>query len=126
MRIMNRTRGTLLGTNVRLADTWWLRLRGFLFRPEPRPGEGILLAPCDAVHTWGMTFALDVIFLDGSGQVVRVSESLPPRRMCGRVQGAKYVLEVPAGTVHATGTVVGDAFSWTRVPALAPRLLEVS
>jgi len=126
MRIMNRTRGTLLGTNVRLADTWWRRLRGFLFRPEPRPGEGILLAPCDAIHTWGMTFPLDVIFLDGSGQVLKITEDLPPRRMCGRVHGAKYVLEVPAGTIRATGTLVGDAFSWTRVPELAPRLLEVS
>lgn len=114
---MNRTRGTLLGTEVRLADSWFGRLRGFLMRPEPRAGEGILLVPCDAIHTWGMTFDLDVIFLNGSGDVLAVEENLPPRKTCGRVHGARYVLEVPAGTIRATGTAVGDTCSWSRVTA---------
>ena len=125
MRIMNRTRGTVLGTRVNLADSWWLRLRGFLFRPEPRVGEGILLTPCNAIHTWGMTFALDVIFLDAGGQVLEVIEGLPPGTTPDRVPGGRYVLEVPVGTIKATGTSVGDHFSWMRATTPSLRLQEI-
>lgn len=126
MRIVNRTRGTLLGGRVVLADSWWSRLRGFLMRPEPRRGEGLLLTPCDAIHTWGMDFDLDVVFLDGSGDILSVVEDLPPRRIPPRVRGARYVLEVPSGTVRATGTAVGDRCTWTRVPSASLRLQEIS
>lgn len=126
MRIVNRTRGTLLGTNVRLADTWWMRLRGFLFRPEPRAGEGLLLVPCDAIHTFGMSFDLDVIFLDVDGAILATRENIAPGKLSGRVRGARYVLEVPSGTVKATGTAVGDNCSWTRSPAPGTLTLQES
>jgi uncharacterized membrane protein (UPF0127 family) len=126
MQIMNRTRGTLLGVNVDLADSWWSRLRGFLMRPEPRAGEGILLTPCNAIHTWGMEYELDIIFLDASGRVLKVLEKVPPRTTPARVVGGRYVLEVPAGTIEATGTSVGDNCSWTRTPSHASlRLQEI-
>ena len=125
MRIVNRTRGTLLGSKVALADTGWTRLRGFLLRPEPRAGEGILLTPCNAIHTWGMRFSLDVIFLDAAGRVLKVIESLPPRTTPGRVPGGRYVLELPTGTIRATGTAVGDACSWTRTSTPSLRLQEM-
>jgi len=125
MRIMNRTRGTLLGTRVRLADSWWSRFRGFLLRPEPRRGEGILLTPCNAIHTWGMSFSLDVVFLDASGRVLDVMENLPPRTTAARVPGGRYVLEVPAGTIETTGTAVGDTCSWTRTASPSIRLQEI-
>lgn len=115
MRIMNRTRGTVLGTDVVLADTWWGRLRGFLARPRPAQGEGILLSPCGAVHTFGMRFDLDVIFLDAAGDILALEENMAPWRTSPRVAGSRYVLEVPAGTVQATGTAVGDTCAWTRV-----------
>lgn len=126
MRIVNRTRGTLLGTNVRLADTWWARLRGFLFRPEPRAGEGLLLVPCDSIHTFGMSFDLDVIFLDATGAILATREKIVPGKLSGRVRGARYVLEVPSGTVKATGTNVGDNCSWTRAPAPGTLTLQES
>ncbi len=122
---MNRTRGTVLGTRVSLADSWWLRLRGFLFRPEPRVGEGILLTPCNAVHTWGMTFPLDVIFLDARGKVLEILEELPPGTVPDRVRGGRYVLEVPVGTIKATGTAVGDDFSWKQATTPSLRLQEI-
>lgn len=112
MRIVNLTRGTLLGTRIELADSWWGRFRGFAGRGQPRKGEGILLVPCSAVHTFGMKFDLDLVFLGTSGQVLAVVEGIAPRRTSGRVPGSRYVLEVPAGTIRDTGTTVGDTFSW--------------
>jgi uncharacterized membrane protein (UPF0127 family) len=113
MRIVNLTRGTLLGTRIELADNWWGRFRGFLGRERPREGQGILLAPCSAVHTYGMKFDLDLIFVGACGEVLAVAEQLEPGKTSGRVPGSRYVLEVPAGTIRATKTAVGDTFSWT-------------
>ncbi len=112
MRITNRSRNTLLGSRVVLASTWMSRFRGFIGRPEPRRGEGILLLPCDAIHTFWMSFDLDVLFLDEKGTVLEVVRSLRPWRKTRRVRGARYVLEVPVGTVDATGTQVGDELTW--------------
>jgi len=112
MKITNRTRRTLLGSQVRMADTWLGRLRGFLARPAPKQGEGILLLPCNAIHTFGMTFDLDVLFLDAEGKVLKLKRSVPPWKITGRVSGGRYVLEVPVGTIDASGTQVGDELTW--------------
>lgn len=122
MRIVNRTRGTLLGEHVTLADTWWGRFRGFLGRTPPIEGEGILLSPCASIHTWGMTFALDVVFLDSSGGVLAIREDVKPWSRPLRVAGAQHVLELPVGTVRGTGTAVGDACTWS--PSESPRMQE--
>jgi uncharacterized membrane protein (UPF0127 family) len=116
MRITNRTRNTLLGTRVLRAASWWSRLRGFIGRPEPMQGEGILLVRCGAIHTWGMAFDLDVLFLDERGTVLKVLRALAPWKPPQRVRGAKYVLEVPVGTIDMSGTQVGDELTW-RDPA---------
>ena len=116
MRITNRTRNTLLGSRVGLASSWWSRLRGYLWRSEPRLGEGILLVECNAIHTFGMSFDLDVVFLDGKGRVLELVRALRPWRKPRRVSGATYVLEVPVGTIDISGTQVGDELTW-REPA---------
>jgi uncharacterized protein len=113
IRVQNRTRGTLLGTRVRLADRLPSRTRGFLFRPAPTSGEGILLSPCRAVHMYGMRFPLDVLFISEAGQVVATYRELRPWQR-SRVHGsAAHALELPPGTIRATGTAVGDLLSWS-------------
>jgi len=112
MRITNRTRNTLVGGRVTLASTWLGRLRGYIGRPEPGPGEGLLLFQCNAIRTYWISFDLDVIFLDDKRRVLEVIRSLRPWRRTKRNQGARYVLGVPVGTVDASGTQVGDELSW--------------
>jgi len=116
VRITNRTQNTLLGSKVALASTWWSRFRGYLGRPEPKPGEGMLLVDCSGIHTFGMSFDLDVVFLDGKGRVLVLARSLRPWRRPRRVSKAVYVLEVPVGTIDGSGTQVGDELTW-REPA---------
>ena len=62
--------GADLGRAIGIADTFWTRLRGLLGAPPLRPGEGLLLEGCQAVHMYGMKQALDVAFLGGEGEVV--------------------------------------------------------
>jgi uncharacterized membrane protein (UPF0127 family) len=112
LRIFNTTRHSVLGTRIGVAETWWSRLRGFLGRPEPRPGEGLMLVPCRGVHMHGMKYALDVIFIDQSGAVLRTYPGLQPGRRTPYHRDAEYVIEVPVGTIAATGTAPGDRVVW--------------
>lgn len=121
--IVNRTRESVLGTRVGLADRWWLRARGFLRRPEPGEGEGLLLNPCRAVHMVGMSFPLDIVFVDRHGRILALYPELAPGRRSGWHGAAKYAIELPAGTIEATRSEVGDLVSWQASDArpAAPR-----
>lgn len=116
LMMVNATRGVALGCRIRLADSWWSRLRGFLGRPEPIIGDGILLSPCSRIHTFGMSFPLDVLFLDRKGRVLEAYPDVRPWRMTPRVRDSSYALELPVGTIRHSGTQVGDRLTW-RVPS---------
>lgn len=55
-----------------------------------------------------MRFAIDAVFIDRSGRVVRVAADLPPWRLATAARGARDVIELPAGTAARTGTQAGD------------------
>jgi hypothetical protein len=107
VRVSNR-RGPLLGDRIGVADRWWPRFRGLLGRAGLEPGEGLLLEPCRAVHMLGMRFALDIAFLDRDGTVVAAYPNLRPGARTGWHRGATRALELPAGTLAASGTREGD------------------
>jgi uncharacterized membrane protein (UPF0127 family) len=71
------------------------RLRGLAFRDRDQAGLGLLIPRCASVHTFGMSFALDVYFLDAGGRVLSVRRRLPPRRVVWR-RGASAILEIPS------------------------------
>ncbi len=112
IRVVNKTRDSVVGAKVLLADSFWLRARGFMGRPKPEAGEGLFLSPCRAVHMVGLRYPLDVIFLDRKGSVVAAYEDLRPFRRTGWHAEAEYALEVPAGTVRATSTLLDDVLVW--------------
>lgn len=100
--------GGVVGTRVRVADRMAARLRGLLGRPEPAPGEGMLLVPCTGVHTFGLRYAIDVAFLDRAGRVVRARGGLRPGRALPWVRGAYLALELRNGTLAESDTREGD------------------
>lgn len=114
MRVVNRTRGTVLGVRVRTAHTFLSRLKGLLGTSGPAEGEGLWIVPCRSVHTFGMRYPIDVVFLDAGGVVVGVLAGLPPNRIGRFFRGARGALELRAGTLVATGTASGDRleFEW--------------
>lgn len=115
LRAENQARGTVLGTRIGLADRWWYRLRGLLGRSSLEEGEGLLLRPCRAVHMAWMAFPLDVAFVDERGGVVASYRSLEPGGRTRWHSNAADALELPAGTLTATGTVEGDTIVYTEV-----------
>lgn len=119
LEAVNLTKGAVLAWRVVEADTPWKRLKGLLGRSCLEPGEGLLLSPCSAIHSCFMGFKFDALFLGRGGIVLHIIREMPPFRFSPVVRGAVSVLELPAGTVRATGTEVGDvvsisAASWHR------------
>jgi len=84
------------------------RLKGLLGRSKLEPGTGLLIHPCQGIHTVGMRFSIDALFLDRSNRVARLEHSMPPGRFVPFVPRAARVLELPAGTLAAAGVEVGD------------------
>jgi uncharacterized membrane protein (UPF0127 family) len=91
---------------VHRARSHWARWGGLLLRPELRKGEALHVEPCSGVHTFFMPYAIDVVFLDGEGRVIRVVGDLKPWRtaIC---PGARAVLELRAGQALAYGMAPG-------------------
>jgi uncharacterized membrane protein (UPF0127 family) len=112
VRVRNAANGMELGWRVGIADRWWSRLRGLLGRPPLGDGEGLLLVPCRSVHMLGMTFALDVAFLDSHGQVIAVYPDLQPGSRTRWHKHARYALELAPGALVATHTEVGTTLEW--------------
>jgi uncharacterized membrane protein (UPF0127 family) len=107
MVLVNATKQVVIADRCRFANSLWKRMVGLLNRARLEQGEGLLIDRCYGIHTVGMRFSIDVVFLDHNLQVIRVVSSLPPFRTCV-VKKAVYVLELPSGTASRTSTVDGD------------------
>ena len=86
-------------------------MRGLLARPQLLAGEGLLIAPCPSVHTFGMRYALDLVFLDSSGRVLKLVRGLPPWRMTA-CANAHATLELPPGTLARSEIQLNDLLEW--------------
>jgi uncharacterized membrane protein (UPF0127 family) len=104
----NKTRRSMVGTGIRVADTFVSRLRGLLLTKSLGPGEGLWISPCTSIHSFGMRFVFDALFLSTDWRVVGLVERFRRNRMSRVYWNALGVLELPAGTIERTGTEVGD------------------
>ncbi|MBB1088716.1 DUF192 domain-containing protein [Lysobacter sp. SG-8] len=105
--------GECLVPNGWAALSWWARLRGLLFRsPLASDGsEAMLISPCGSIHTFGMGYAIDAVFVDGAGTVLGVREHVSPWR--ARIQkGARSVIEFHAGAARRLSIKPGDVIEW--------------
>jgi len=112
--VKNTDRNTTVTTNADIADTSQKRRTGLLKHTNLAAGEGLWIVPCEAVHTFGMNFPIDVLYLSKQKKVLKIRDNMKKSRMslCLR---AHSVLEVPAGHAATTGTVVGDQLEFTKL-----------
>ena len=96
--------------SIRLAASFFSRLRGLLFAPALQPGQGLLIRPCAAVHTAFMAYPIDVVFLDRAGRVCRIVPGLKPWR-AARYTGAYQTLELAAGEAARVGLRAGQSLA---------------
>jgi hypothetical protein len=103
----NASLNTVLADRVGVAATRAARAVGLLSRSGLEPGEALWIVPSRGVHTWGMRFAIDVVALDEAGTVIDCVSNLKPWRLRLPRKGTAGVLELPAGTLAASGTAIG-------------------
>jgi uncharacterized protein len=114
--VRNQTRDTVLCPRAILAHG----LRGLLGRSQLSSDEGMLfeaepLLPLMWMHTFFMTFPIDLIFIGRGDVVLRIQASLKPWRLSAIVFGARKAIELRAGTAIKTETAVGDVISLSKL-----------
>jgi hypothetical protein len=118
LQVTNLSRGTVLATHLEVADTSPKRNKGLLGRHHLPPGEGLWIVPCDAIHTIGMRFSIDLIYLDSKNGIKKLLNDVPPWRMSACLP-AHSVLELPAGTIRETKTRFGDTLEFSSATMVA-------
>src|ERR1700688_4805823 len=107
LRVHNPLRDSTLADRALIADSGKTRRTGLLKHNRLESGEGLWITPCEGVHTVGMKFPIDVLFLDKKRKVVKIRAAMPRWRMSACFR-AHSVLELPSGTAEATRTAAGD------------------
>ncbi len=107
--------GVLLASRVLMAATSTERRRGLLGRQSLSPDEGIYLSPCEWVHTFGMQFPIDILFLSSEGKVLALHHGLKPNRLSKIAFRAFGVLELSQGRLAATATEIGDTVQFSPI-----------
>lgn len=103
----NGDRGVILAEAADVADTSQKRRTGLLKHTSLEPGQGLWISPCESVHSFGMKFAIDVVYLDRQKKVRKLYRNMVPWRISACLS-AHSVLELPVGVIEATGTRQGD------------------
>jgi uncharacterized membrane protein (UPF0127 family) len=116
--VYNKTRETFVATEATVADSYVRRLVGLLGKTKrwARLGAGLWIVPSRGVHTIGMMFPIDIVFLSKEKEVVHVEEHVRPFRISNVSLKAASVLELPPHTIYRTGTKVGDRIEISTAP----------
>ncbi len=114
LTVRNATRDQVIGTKIREARTFLSRGKGLMFAPELEWGEGLIIDPCSSIHTFFMRFPLDVLYMNRDNAVIRADQRMKPWRIGPVFTGSKWVIELPPGTIEATGTEAGDRIELIR------------
>lgn len=112
LRVMNRTRGSVLATRLDVAGSGPQRRKGLLGRASLLPGEGLWIVPCESVHTFFMKFPIDLVYLDREHRIKKVRSAVGAWRV-SVCFSAHSVLELAAGAIRGTETQRGDLIEFT-------------
>jgi uncharacterized protein len=119
--VYNLTRECFLSLGVTPADTPFMRLKGLIGKLKLRVDEGLWVVPSCGIHTVGVLFPLDLVYLDENHQVIHVIEHFPKFRISPLRPHASSVLELPTHTIFSSQTQPGDQLIICAVEEIANR-----
>lgn len=102
MKVRIKLKDKLIAEDILLATTLYTRLVGLMFRSfPPENSKGLLIDPCNSIHTFFMRYGLDIVFMDSKNKVVKVIRNIRPWRMTWIYFRASRTLELPSGNLPA-------------------------
>jgi uncharacterized membrane protein (UPF0127 family) len=107
MNVINKTRNTVLADKAVIVDTLFTRMKGLLGRAGLARGEALVIRPCNSIHTFFMSFCIDVVFLDRTYKVLKVVKNLKSWHVVMPVSSASSVLELKPGFADKYGIKEG-------------------
>ena len=115
LKAINDSQRRTVAERVRVCRSFFSRLVGLLGVSRISPDEACLIRRCSGVHTIGMRFSIDAVFLDASDRVVSICPNVRPNRIITFRRNAKSVLESAAGAASSR-CAVGDTLRWEETP----------
>ena len=109
-KLVNKRSGELISGKAFVADSFFKRFLGLMFRKSMDLEEALIFHHTNSVHTCFMRFAIDVVFLDKNMQVCKIYQSLKPWRLAGSLP-AKMTVEFPANKLSTKDISIGDTLS---------------
>jgi uncharacterized protein len=106
------SKGRLVAENLHMAKNYFERMRGLLGTRTLEEGHALMIPHCQGIHTVGMQYAIDALFLNKNGKVVSVAAAIPPNRLGPVHLDAHSVIELPAGTAEKFGIEPGQALGF--------------
>lgn len=108
MKIINKTNQKIIADKVKIANNPISRTIGLLNKSVLNEGEGLLITPCNSIHSFGMRFKFDAIFIDKKNKVKHIIKAMPAWRVSPLIIFAHSVIELPAGTADLAEVKIGD------------------
>jgi len=106
--IRNLTRNSVIASNIEIAKDYRQRMKGLLGRSDFPKGNALIIMRCQSIHMFFMKFPIDVLFCDKQNRVVGACVNIKPFRLSPLFFKAAYVIELPAGTIASSKTLLGD------------------
>lgn len=115
VEVYNQTKKEMILQNAFIADTFFSRLRGLIGKQNLEADSGVVIDPCSLIHTFGMNFPIDVIFVNKKNMVCRIIPNMPKSRISPIVKEANMVIEATAGTIDRLKICINDNIEIKRV-----------
>ena len=96
-QLIDKVTGKIVVNRLFVADGFWSRFRGLMLRRKIEPDAALLLVPTASVHTFLMSYAIDIVMLSETGEVLKVVRNVRPWRVVKGMNGTRAVLEFAAG-----------------------------
>ena len=95
-----RIEDNIIGNNIGIADNFFTRFKGLMFEKTLPENTGLMIYPCNSIHMFFMNFPLDILFVNKDDIIVNYLENFPKNKVSKIYSNAKYVIELPAGTIN--------------------------
>lgn len=108
LKLQNLTKDIEVLDDIIIAESFFSRLKGLLGKKGLDKGQGLVIRPCNSVHTIGMKFSIDLAFVNEDNQVIHIIQDLKPGKLSPIIKGSKFVIEVASGEFSHDNLEIGD------------------